>query len=104
MYDKYILNLSRVVPDRYTINFIVPVKTRRRIKCPGVKHPFLHSVNPILEKTMLKGRNECKGKEGEARIAGKCRWCEAGRKDWVYPNEIATAGGAKDWKGTWSIE
>jgi len=65
MYDEYILNSNRVVLDKYTINFIVSVKTR--IKCPEVKHPFLYCVNPILEKTMLKGRNECKGKEGKAR-------------------------------------
>lgn len=91
MYDKYILNPCRVVLDRYTINFIVLVKTRRRIKCPGVKRPFLHSVNPILEKTMLKGRNECRGKEGEARWRGNvdARLVE---KAGVYLNGIVTAG------------
>lgn len=31
----------------------------------GVKHLFLHSVNPILEETMLKDRNECEGSWGE---------------------------------------
>ena len=68
MYEKYILNPSDVILDSYTINFIV--KIRRRMKCLGIKHPFLHSVNSILEKTMLKGRNECKGKEDEARWRG----------------------------------
>lgn len=47
----------------------------------GVEHPFLQTVNPILGKTMLRGRNECArgkkpdggGDDGGGKSAGSAR-------------------------------